>query len=89
LWQGSVLENRLVAAHIYWMASSIWTTEHFTCPNCGLDYAATKEQHSERRSGSFSCQVCKAEVHAWSGVYDFFDWRAANVSSAPAFGKKK
>ena len=71
------------------MASGIWTTEHFTCPNCGLDYAATKEQNSERRSGSFKCKVCKAEVHAWSGLYDFFDWKAANVRSAPAFGKKK
>lgn len=71
------------------MASGIWTTEHFNCPNCGIDYAATKEQHSEARSGSFRCRVCKAEVHAWSGPHDFFDWKAINISSAPAFGKKK
>jgi len=71
------------------MASSIWTTEHFTCPNCGIEYAATKEQHSSRHSGSFKCEVCKAEVHAWSGVHDFFDWNAANMQSTPVFGKKK
>jgi hypothetical protein len=51
------------------------------------DGLLTKEQHSDKRSGSFKCLVCKAEVHAWSGVYDFFDWKAANLRSA--FGKKK
>jgi hypothetical protein len=71
------------------MASGIWTTEHFTCPNCGIDYTATKEQHSGAHAGSFKCEVCKAEVHAWSGDYDFFDWKATNVGSAPVFGKKK
>jgi hypothetical protein len=71
------------------MASCIWTIEHFTCPNCGIDYTATKEQHSDTHSGGFNCMVCKAEVHAWSGVYDFFDWKPTNMTSAPAFGKKK
>ena len=84
-----MLESRRFAAHICGMANRIWTTEHFTCPNCGLDYTATKEEHAETRSGSFNCKVCKTEVHAWSGVYDFFDWKAANVRSTPAFGKKK
>ena len=71
------------------MTSGIWTPELFTCPNCGIDYAATKEEHSEACSGSFKCKVCKAEVHAWSGVHDFFDWKAINISSRPVFGKKK
>jgi hypothetical protein len=84
-----VLENRRRAAHICGMASCIWTIEHFTCPNCGIDYTATKEQHSETRSGSFGCKVCKAEVYAWSGIYDFFGWKPTNLRPAPAFGRKK
>jgi hypothetical protein len=70
------------------MASGIWTTEHFTCPGCGMDYDATREQHSDKHSGSFECRICKAEVHAWSGLYDFFDWKAKPVKS-PVFGKKR
>jgi len=69
------------------MASGIWTTEYFTCPACGLDYAATKEQHSSRHSGRFECRLCQAEVHTWSGLHDFFDWKAQTVKS-PTFGKK-
>jgi predicted SprT family Zn-dependent metalloprotease len=84
-----VLENERRAAHICGMANRIWTTELYTCPNCGIDYAATKEQHSEMRSGSFTCKVCKAEVHAWSGIYDFFGWKPTNMTPAPAFGRKK
>jgi len=70
------------------MAGGIWTIEHFTCPNCGLDYTATKEQHSGKHSGAFKCRVCKTEVHAWSGLYNFFDWKAVKAR-APVFGKKK
>jgi hypothetical protein len=69
------------------MASGIWTTEYFTCPGCALDYAATKEQHSTRHAGRFECRLCQAEVHAWSGLHDFFDWKAQTVKS-PIFGKK-
>jgi transcription elongation factor Elf1 len=70
------------------MAGGIWTTEFFTCPNCGVPYAATKELHSEKRSGSFNCTVCGVQVHAWSGNYDFFDWKVDQTES-PVFGKKK
>jgi hypothetical protein len=70
------------------MASGIWTTEYFTCPDCGMNYTATREQHPDKHSGSFECAVCKAEVHAWSGLYDFFDWKADKKGS-PVFGKKK
>jgi hypothetical protein len=69
------------------MASSIWTTEEFTCPGCGMDYAATKEQHPHKRSGNFECRVCQTEVHAWSGNYDFFGWETIKARS-PVFGKK-
>jgi predicted RNA-binding Zn-ribbon protein involved in translation (DUF1610 family) len=69
------------------MANSIWTTEEFTCPGCGMDYAATREQHSHKHSGKFECRVCETEVHAWSGPYDFFGWKTINVRS-PVFGRK-
>jgi len=71
------------------MTSGIWTTEYFTCPNCGIDYAATKEHHPTAHSGSFKCRVCKAEVHTWSDTYDLFDWKATNMTPLPVFGKKK
>ena len=69
------------------MASGIWTTEYFSCPNCGLPYTATREHHPDKRIGSFSCDVCASEVHAWSGQYDFFDWKVDQASS-PVFGKR-
>src|SRR5579864_813698 len=69
------------------MAGSIWTTEFFSCPNCGLAYTATKEQHSAGRSGSFACEICGVEVYAWSGDVDFFDWKVDQPKS-PVFGKR-
>jgi predicted RNA-binding Zn-ribbon protein involved in translation (DUF1610 family) len=69
------------------MAGSIWTTEFFDCPNCGLTYAATKERHSTRHSGSFVCEVCGVEVHAWSANHEFFDWKIDQPKS-PVFGKR-
>jgi hypothetical protein len=53
-----------------------------------MEYAATKEQHPDKHSGSFNCQICSGEVHAWSGPYDFFDWKIMKRDS-PVFGKKK
>jgi hypothetical protein len=88
LRQPDGLENGRPAGHIGGMASGIWTTEYFTCPDCGMDYAATKEQHPDKRSGSFNCKICKGEVHTWSGLYDFFDWKV-NKANSPVFGKKK
>ena len=70
------------------MANSIWTTEHFTCPSCGMDYTATREDQHEKRSSSFQCTVCDTEVHAWSGYYDFFDWKGER-SRRPVFGRKR
>jgi predicted RNA-binding Zn-ribbon protein involved in translation (DUF1610 family) len=70
------------------MARSIWTTEEFACPGCGTGYVATREEHEDKRSGSFKCNICGAEVHAWSGYHHFFDWKA-NKTSAPGFGKRK
>jgi hypothetical protein len=69
------------------MANSIWTIEEFACPSCGMDYTATREEHSEKRSGSFKCLVCNAMVHAWSGHHNFFRWEAIKAR-APVFGKR-
>jgi predicted RNA-binding Zn-ribbon protein involved in translation (DUF1610 family) len=68
------------------MANTIWTTEEFTCPSCGMNYTATREEHRDKRSGSFSCRICNAEVHGWSGYHNFFNWEAVR-SKVPVFGK--
>ena len=70
------------------MANSIWTHEQFTCSSCGMNYTATREEIQANRSGSFSCIVCGAEVHSWSGRHDFFDWTAKRMAS-PVFGRKR
>jgi predicted RNA-binding Zn-ribbon protein involved in translation (DUF1610 family) len=69
------------------MAIDIWMTEYFTCPNCGLPYTATREKHPNKHFGSFKCEVCETKVHAWSGNYDFFDWKVGQAKS-PVFGKR-
>ena len=70
------------------MANSIWTTEYFACPSCGMNYTATREESQAKHSGSFACIVCDAEVHHWSGRHDFFDWTAQRMAS-PVFGRKR
>jgi len=70
------------------MANSIWTTEQFTCASCGMNYNATREEHQDRRSGTFRCWVCDSDVHTWSGNHDFFNWAAIKMRS-PVFGKKR
>jgi hypothetical protein len=81
------VSNAARAAYNSGMANSIWTTEEFTCPGCGLNYTATKEDQPSKRSGSFACMVCEAEVHAWSGRHDYFDWTAVKMRS-PIFGRR-
>lgn len=77
-----------IGAYSFGMANSIWTLEQFTCPSCGMNYRATREELPNKRSGSFICIVCDAEVHAWSGHHDFFDWTAVKIM-APVFGRKR
>jgi len=86
-WWTARLENLFGASQYHGMASTIWTTEYFSCPNCGLPYTATREQHATRHTGSFSCEVCGVKVHVWSGNYDFFDWQVDKPNS-PMFGKR-
>jgi hypothetical protein len=70
------------------MANSIWTTEEFSCPSCGMNYSATKEKHTDKHSGSFKCSVCNAEVHAWSGPHHFFGWQKIKTATPTRFGKR-
>jgi hypothetical protein len=69
------------------MAGSLFTVEYFSCPSCALPYSVTKEEHRTRHSGSFACEVCGTEIHAWSGNYDFFDWQV-DKPEMPDFGKR-
>lgn len=69
------------------MGNTIWTIEEFTCPGCGLNYTATKEDRESKRSGEFICVVCDAEVHTWSSRVEFFNWTAVKARS-PVFGKR-
>src|SRR5665213_1853012 len=46
----------------------------FCCPNCDLIYQATQER-APGRGGRFDCMKCNAEIHRWSGEYDFVVWR--------------
>lgn len=69
------------------MANSIWTIEEFACPSCGMNYTATKEQHSDKRAGQFKCRVCNDTVHAWSDYHHFFNWQAVKAKT-PVFGRR-
>jgi hypothetical protein len=69
------------------MANSIWTTEEFTCPGCSMNYAATREEHSEAHSGSFKCSICSGVVHSWSGRHHFFGWQAVKTKPL-VFGRR-
>jgi hypothetical protein len=45
--------------------------KRFECPGCGLKYRARKEAMPLVRSGRFDCISCNAEIHEWSGFYDY------------------
>ncbi|MHC4043844.1 hypothetical protein [Bradyrhizobium sp. 23AC] len=69
------------------MANSIWTIEEFSCAGCGMNYTATREEHSEAHTGSFKCSICSGVVHAWSGKHHFFGWQAVKTRP-PVFGRR-
>jgi predicted RNA-binding Zn-ribbon protein involved in translation (DUF1610 family) len=88
LWQNSGLEHVFDAPHNRGMAAgNLWTTEYFSCPNCGVPYTATREQHADKQSGNFRCEVCGSKVHTWSGNYDFFNWKVEQAKSS-RFGRR-
>jgi predicted RNA-binding Zn-ribbon protein involved in translation (DUF1610 family) len=75
-----------MGVHISGMTSGTQIAVIFSCPKCGAFYEATQEQHPDKHYGSFKCEDCKAEVHRWAGMYDFFDWKAKKMRPA-VFGK--
>src|SRR6267142_2023256 len=58
------------------MVSGVHTTVVFICPKCGLSFQATQERNHGRPPGQFNCTGCGAEVHTWSGKYDYTRWQA-------------
>jgi hypothetical protein len=63
------------------MTSVNRTIQSFICPKCGLGYLGIRKPFPFLRAGRFDCIVCNAEVHAWSGNYDFEHWKATAVDS--------
>ena len=59
----------------------------FVCLKCGRGYRATQEQFPYERPGRFDCKDCNAEVHSWTGVYDFIGWKAIETKPI-TFGAK-
>jgi hypothetical protein len=62
-------------------------TVHFACPNCGLVYTGLQEHIGEKLVGHFDCTFCMAEVHSWTGVYDYSIWKI--VATKPAAAGRK
>jgi len=60
----------------------------FHLPQLRVALRGDKGAASRPAFWSFDCQVCGSEVHAWSGLYDFFGWKV-DKADAPVFGKKK
>jgi hypothetical protein len=46
----------------------------FDCPQCRIMYRAAYKIFTTIQQGKFDCVECKAEVHAWHGVRDYFQW---------------
>jgi protein-arginine kinase activator protein McsA len=55
------------------MTSVSQTAVHFACHKCGVIYRAVQTRHAS--SGRFDCLDCFAEVHKWSGIYDYTAWK--------------
>jgi len=51
------------------------TIETFVCPNCRVKYLGRREPFAYARAGRFDCVICNAEIHAWSGNYDYTGWK--------------
>jgi transcription elongation factor Elf1 len=49
-------------------------TETFECVKCGAIYRGSYRIGITVHTGHFDCQVCRAHVHKWQGVRDYFKW---------------
>jgi hypothetical protein len=67
--------KRASRAHIRAMAYVTQTTELFKCPKCKVWHRAARVQLAEIRLGRFDCTEGGAEVHSWSGVYEYTGWK--------------
>jgi hypothetical protein len=67
------------------MSRKIPVTVLFSCPKCGLGYQAMQEHVPKTIAGRFVCMDCAAEVHTWSGFYDFIVWKPMKME--PQKGK--
>ena len=61
------------------MTGSTNTIVIFACPKCGIVYRATQLKLPYERPGRFDCVDCMAEVHSWTDLYDFTDWKAMTI----------
>jgi hypothetical protein len=54
----------------------------FACPKCKQPYRTTQSRFSYERPGRFDCIKCNVQVHAWSGFFDFMEWKAVVVDGS-------
>jgi hypothetical protein len=54
----------------------------FACPKCKQPYRTTQSRFSYERPGRFDCIKCNVQVHAWSGFFDFMEWKAVVVDES-------
>jgi len=53
----------------------------FVCSQCSLVYIGQQERRADGKgAGRFGCTGCGAMVHAWSGVYDYADWKPLELA---------
>jgi hypothetical protein len=82
-WEGG--NSSTVSAQQAWglsMSSLRPTIVIFCCLACHQAYEATQERYPYERPGRFDCIECNAEVHAWSGFFDYTGWKALALSPA-------
>jgi len=57
------------------MRKNVGLTIYFSCPECKLVYQATQVRAIERTDGQFDCLECGRQVHSWTSLYDFLQWK--------------
>jgi len=52
-------------------------SEMFECRKCGALYRGTYKIGLTIKTGHFDCEVCRAHVHEWKGVREYYKWERA------------
>jgi hypothetical protein len=47
----------------------------FVCAGCSVAYVATQNLPARVSPGRFGCFDCHAQVYAWTGPFDYSEWR--------------